>query len=75
MSDPAKYRTKDELESYKQQDPIAILKTKLVEAEMLSEEEFSSMDDEIGNTVQESVDFAEESEEPAVDALYEDIFA
>ncbi len=75
MSDPAKYRTKDELESYKQQDPIAILKTKLVEAEMLSEEEFSSMDDDIGKTVQEAVDFAEESEEPAVDALYEDIFA
>lgn len=75
MSDPAKYRTKDELESYKQQDPIAILKTKLVDAEMLSEEEFSSMDDEIGTTVKESVDFAEESEEPAVDALYENIFA
>ncbi|MCK5095727.1 MAG: pyruvate dehydrogenase (acetyl-transferring) E1 component subunit alpha, partial [Spirochaetes bacterium] len=44
MSDPAKYRTAEELEIYKKQDPILSLKTYMVEKKLITEEEFKSMD-------------------------------
>jgi len=74
MSDPAKYRTKEELESYKAQDPILILKTDLLDADMLSEEEFSRMDGKAKKTAEEAASFAEESPEPASESLYEHIY-
>ena len=73
MSDPAKYRTKEELEAYKRQDPILILKTRLAEAGVLTEEEYQALDKKIKGVVQEAVTFAEESDEPPLSALYEDI--
>lgn len=75
ISDPAKYRTKDELENYKQQDPIVKLKVQMIEAGMYSDEAFKKLDDEIKGKVQEAVDFAEKSEEPALHTMYEDILA
>jgi len=75
MSDPAKYRTKDELESYKQQDPIIQLKSDMIEGKLLTEEAFKEMDNQIKKRVQESVDFADESPEPPLHTMYEDIYA
>jgi pyruvate dehydrogenase E1 component alpha subunit len=75
ISDPAKYRTKDELEQYKKQDPIVQLKLQMIEAKMLTEDEFKQMDDELKAEVQEAVDFADKSEEPALHTMYEDILA
>ncbi|MFA7566652.1 MAG: pyruvate dehydrogenase (acetyl-transferring) E1 component subunit alpha [Alkalispirochaeta sp.] len=75
ISDPAKYRTKDELEQYKKQDPIVQLKSQLIEAELLTEEAFKELDNEIKDIVQKSVDFADKSEEPALHTMYEDILA
>ncbi len=75
ISDPAKYRTKDELEQYKKQDPIVQLKSQLMEAKILKEEDFKKLDDEMKQIVQDSVDFAEKSEEPALHTMYEDILA
>jgi pyruvate dehydrogenase E1 component alpha subunit len=74
-SDPAKYRTKDELESYKQQDPIIQLKARMMEADLLTEEQYRKLDDEVKEEVQAAVDFAEKSEEPALHTMYEDILA
>lgn len=74
-SDPAKYRTKEELESYKKQDPIVQLKLQMVEAQLITEDEFKSLDDQVKKRVQEAVDFAEKSEEPALHTMYEDIYA
>lgn len=74
-SDPAKYRTKDELESYKQQDPIVQLKSRMIETGVLSEEQYRKLDDEVKEEVQAAVDFAEKSEEPALHTMYEDILA
>ncbi|TVR73014.1 MAG: pyruvate dehydrogenase (acetyl-transferring) E1 component subunit alpha [Spirochaetaceae bacterium] len=74
-SDPAKYRTKDELESYKQQDPIVQLKSRMIDAGVLSEEQYRKLDDEVKEEVQAAVDFAEKSEEPALHTMYEDILA
>ena len=75
ISDPAKYRTKDELEQYKKQDPIVQLKSQMMDAKMLSEDEFKALDDEMKQQVKDAVDFAEKSEEPALHTMYEDILA
>ena len=75
MSDPAKYRTRDELEAYQQQDPILVLKAVMQEAGMLDDEEYKKIDDEMKAEVQEAVDFAESSDEPALETMYEDIYA
>jgi pyruvate dehydrogenase E1 component alpha subunit len=75
MSDPAKYRTKDELEGYKQQDPIVQLKSDLFEAKLITEDEFKEYDNAAKKAVQEAIDFAEESPEPPMHTMYEDIYA
>ena len=73
MSDPATYRTKQELEEYKRQDPILILKVRMTEARQLGEEEFQALDGECQAAVDEAVRFAEEAPEPSPEALYEDV--
>jgi pyruvate dehydrogenase E1 component alpha subunit len=75
MSDPAKYRTKDELEAYKQQDPILLLKARLRNDSKFTEEDFDALDGEAKKTIKEAVAFAEESEQPPLSSLYEDILA
>lgn len=75
MSDPAKYRTREEVEQYKQQDPILILQYLLLENQMISEKELAEMDAEIKAICEESVQFSEQSEEPAPEALHQDILA
>ncbi len=73
-SDPEKYRTTEELNKFKQDDPIIALKALLVEANEFSEEEYQQMEDEIKLLCEESVKFAEESPEPPLEELYEDVF-
>lgn len=75
MSDPAKYRTKDELEQYKSQDPIILLKSDLVEAGIIDEAKFKELDEAAKQRSQASVDFAEASDEPPIESMYEDIYA
>jgi pyruvate dehydrogenase E1 component alpha subunit len=75
MSDPAKYRTKEKLEEYKKEDPILILKSALFDQSVLSEEGFKSLDAECKQQVEEAVRFAEESPEPEIKTLYEDVLA
>lgn len=73
MSDPAKYRTKEELDEYKQRDPIVWLKTGMLQKKFLSEDEFQAIDQECKEISNESVTFSENSEEPALETMYEDI--
>lgn len=75
MSDPAKYRTKDELKERKLQDPILILKNDMLELNMINEDEYSEKDKEIKGIVKEAVDFAESSPQPELETLYEDVVA
>jgi pyruvate dehydrogenase E1 component alpha subunit len=75
MSDPAKYRTRDELEAYQQQDPILVLKAVMQEAKMLEDDEYKKIDDEVKKIVQDAVDFAESSDEPGLETIYEDVYA
>lgn len=75
MSDPAKYRTKEELEQYKNLDPILQLKARMIEAGYTNDHDFRIMDEEIKGIVQEAVEFAEESPEPPLHVMYEDVYA
>jgi pyruvate dehydrogenase E1 component alpha subunit len=75
MSDPATYRTKQELDEYKKQDPILDLKTHMLEKRLITEEEFEKLDKERREEVEEAAKFAEESPQPAPEELYEDVFA
>jgi pyruvate dehydrogenase E1 component alpha subunit len=73
MSDPATYRTREELEEYKNQDPILILKALMLESKQISNEEFDRIDAECKQTSNDAAQFAEDSPQPALETLYEDV--
>ena len=75
MSDPAKYRTKEETESFLQQDPILLLKARMEAAGFITEEQYKDLDKELKETVMQAVEFAETSPEPALSEMYTDIYA
>ncbi|MEQ9402370.1 MAG: pyruvate dehydrogenase (acetyl-transferring) E1 component subunit alpha [Cyclobacteriaceae bacterium] len=72
MSDPAKYRTKEELEEYKQQDPIEQVKKTILKNKWAKEEELKEIDNKIKERVAGSVKFAEESPWPEASEAYTD---
>ena len=74
MSDPAKYRTKEELEEYKSQDPITQVKNTILAKKIATEAELAEIDKKIKDQVAESVKFAEESPYPETDQVYTDIY-
>ncbi len=75
MSDPAKYRTKEEVEEYKAQDPIQkVLKT-IIENKWASDEELETINNRVKDVVEDSVTFAEESPYPEASELYTDVYA
>jgi pyruvate dehydrogenase E1 component alpha subunit len=75
MSDPAKYRTREELDSYRQQDPILVLKGQMEKAGRLSAEDYKALDDACKQAADDAVRFAEESPEPAPESRLEDVLA
>ena len=73
MSDPAKYRTREEVQEQREHhDPIDHAKAELL-ARGVSEEKLKDIDKRIRGTVAEAADFAENSPEPALDELYTDV--
>ena len=75
MSDPASYRTKEQLEQYRMDDPITRLRAQLTREETLTNEQFDAMDKGAKEVALASVKFAEESEEPPLDKLYDYTYA
>jgi pyruvate dehydrogenase E1 component alpha subunit len=74
MSDPQKSRTKEEVEEYKDRDPIEVVKEKLLSNFNMTALEIEAINDEIKNIVEESVKFAEESPWPSDDELLKDVY-
>lgn len=72
MSDPAKYRTKEELEEYKKQDPIEQVKDTIIKNKWATEEELKEIDNEIKAKVADAVQFAEDSPWPDASEAYTD---
>src|SRR5205823_9272866 len=75
MSDPASYRTKEELEKYRLDDPIIRLRAQLTREGKLTNEEFDRIDKKAKETVLAAVKFAEESSELPVEKLYDYVYA
>ena len=74
MSDPAKYRSKEELESYKAQDPIEQVKDVILTNKYATQAELDTIDEAIKVKVQECVDFAEVSPFPETSEAYKDVY-
>ena len=74
MSDPAKYRTKEELEEYKEKDPINQTLNHIIEQKWATEEEINTINERVKAQVEAAVQFAEESPLPDISELYKDIY-
>jgi pyruvate dehydrogenase E1 component alpha subunit len=72
VSDPAKYRSKDEVEEYKEKDPVKVTESKLLKLGHATEEEVKAIKDMIKAEIAEAVQFAENSEFPQPSELYTD---
>lgn len=74
MSDPQKYRTKEELDAKKNEDPIIRLKAYLLEKQITDEKTLDAIDEDVKDEVMASVEFAENSPAPDLDAIYDDVY-
>jgi len=74
VSDPQKYRTKDEVEEYKDQDPITKVTKTILDNNFATEGELKAIDDKITLIVDASVKFAEESPWPDDSEVYKDVY-
>jgi pyruvate dehydrogenase E1 component alpha subunit len=74
MSDPQKYRTKEEVEEYKQRDPIEVVKKTILAKKLATEKDLDAIDQKILGQVEESVKFAEESPYPDPSEALTDIY-
>ena len=74
MSDPAKYRTKEEVSSYrKERDPIDALRSYMEENGMGDEASFKTIDREIKDIINQAAEFAQSSPEPDPSELWTDV--
>ncbi|MEO7210142.1 MAG: thiamine pyrophosphate-dependent enzyme, partial [Chitinophagaceae bacterium] len=74
ISDPQKYRTKEEVEEYKTKDPIDMIRNTILENKFATEEELAAIDKNINEKVEASVKFAEESPWPDISELTKDVY-
>ena len=74
MSDPQKYRTKDELHEYQGKDPIEYVRNVLMAQGWNTEAEIKAVEKEIKAEVEAAIEFAENSPYPEAHELYEDVY-
>jgi len=75
MSDPASYRTKEQLEKYRLDDPITRLRAQLTREGKLTNEKFDELDKEAKRIALDAVKFAEDSDEPPLEKLHDYTYA
>ena len=74
ISDPQKYRTKEEVEEYKQRDPVELVLRTIMDKKFATEEQLNAINKEINDIVDGSVRFAEESPWPNDDEVLKDVY-
>ncbi|MCS6819599.1 MAG: pyruvate dehydrogenase (acetyl-transferring) E1 component subunit alpha [Chitinophagales bacterium] len=74
MSDPQKYRTKEEVEAYKKLDPVETTLQHILKNKWLTEEQVENISKEVDEQVDDAVQFAESSPYPDDSELYKDIY-
>jgi pyruvate dehydrogenase E1 component alpha subunit len=76
MSDPAKYRTREEVQKVREtQDAIEHVRELILQGKHAGEDELKAIDKEIKGVISDAADFARESPEPSLDELWTDIYA
>lgn len=74
ISDPQKYRTKEEVDEYKDKDPIQQILQTILQQKHASQDEINGINGRVDDIVNESVKFAEESPWPDDDEVLKDIY-
>ena len=74
MSDPAKYRTKEELENYKESDPIEIVKSEILKKKFATEKEIEKINKKTIEEIKYAAEFALKSNYPKDSELYTDVY-
>ncbi len=72
VSDPAKYRTKDELNDYKAKDPVVMIEVKMLKNKIASQKEIDKIKKSINEEIEDAMKFADESDFPLGSELYDD---
>lgn len=75
MSDPQKYRTKEEVLEYQEKDPIEHVLRVIRDNKWMTEKEIEAVEEEVKQVVQESVEFAENSPLPEKEEIYKDVYS
>ncbi len=74
MSDPASYRTKEEVARYREQDPIETTRQTILKNKFATEADLDKLEEDIIRQIEESVEFAENSPYPDPSELYTDVY-
>lgn len=74
ISDPGNYRKKEEVQQYKDQDPIENLKKRFIDYGIADETFFTEIDKRIKDEIDEAVIFADNAEFPRIDEVYKDVY-
>jgi pyruvate dehydrogenase E1 component alpha subunit len=74
MSDPQKYRTKEEVEQWKMRDPLEMVRHRILTNDIATEADLDVIDAKVKEVVEASVKFAEESPYPEPEAAFEDVY-
>jgi pyruvate dehydrogenase E1 component alpha subunit len=74
MSDPAKYRTKEEVENYKSKDPVEVVLKTIRDKNYATEAEIEAIINKVKDIVEDSVQFSEESPWPDPSELFTDVY-
>ncbi len=74
MSDAQKYRTREEVAGYQKTDPISVIRAEILKKNYANEKQLKEIDDRVKQVVNNAVTFAEESEFPTVEDLYNTVY-
>lgn len=72
VSDPAKYRTKEELEAYKEKDPVEMIQENIIKNKIATQAEVDEVINRINDEIEKAMEFAENSPLPLPSELYDD---
>ena len=74
MGDPERYRTKDEVTKWEENDPIGIFRKHLIDDNVAGEKDLDKIDQEAADEIEEAVEFAEASPEPTFEELVNSVY-
>ena len=74
MGDPERYRTQDEVLKRKETEPIRTFRKRLIDGKIATAKQLDKIDAEVDEEIAKAIEFAENSPEPAPEALWEDVY-